>query len=299
MKTTAKAEYNLFPPAASPDEPVGIGLRHPYYKDILETDLNIGWIEVHPENYFGGGAHRHFLTKAREKFQLSFHAVGLSLGSDQPVNEDHLKQFKELIDIYEPFHISDHASWSASGNAHLNDLLPLPYTTESLNRLADNVSRTQDYFGLQMLIENPSTYISFKENEMDEAEFMNALAEKAGCKILLDINNIYVQAVNHGYDARDYIATIKTAHVGEMHLAGHTEAEAGGQVILIDTHNRPVKGDVWNLYEEAVQRFGATPTLIEWDQDFPALDTLVAEADKARGVIVQHLEQYGVANAAE
>ncbi len=274
-----------FPPASPPTEPVGIGLRYPHYQAVLETDLNLGWLEVHPENYFGGGVHRHFLSKARENYQLSLHAVGLSLGSDQPVDDNHLAQFKELIDIYQPFHISDHASWSASGNAHLNDLLPLPYTQESLEKLARNVSYAQDYFGRQMLIENPSTYVAFKGNEMHEDVFMNRLAEMTGCGILLDLNNIYVQAFNHGYDAWSYIETIDARHVGEMHLAGHIEQEAGGGVILVDTHSRPVKGDVWDLYEHAIKHIGVVPTLIEWDTDIPDLETLVGEAEKAREII--------------
>ncbi len=290
--------YESFPPAAIPDEPVGIGLRYPYYEEVLETDLNLGWLEVHPENYFGGGAHRHFLSEARKKYNLSLHAVGLSLGSDEPVSEGHLRQFKELIDMYQPFNVSDHASWSASGNAHLNDLLPLPYTQESLDKLAKNVARAQEVFGRQMLIENPSTYVAFKGNEMHEDAFMNKLAESTGCGILLDLNNIYVQAFNHGYDAWEYIDTIDVRHVGEMHLAGHVEKEVGDGVILVDTHSRPVKKDVWDLYEHAVKRFGAVPTLIEWDQDFPTLETLVGEADKARAII-RSVTQGEVAHAAE
>jgi uncharacterized protein (UPF0276 family) len=283
-----------FPPAHVPLEPVGIGLRHPYYKEVLETDLNLGWLEVHPENYFGGGAHRHFLGKAREKFQISLHGVGLSLGSDQPVDEQHLRSFKELIELYQPFSISDHASWSASGNAHLNDLLPLPYTLETLDRLARNVTQAQEFFGRRILIENPSTYLAFAGNEMHEDEFMNRLAAMTGCGILLDLNNIYVQAHNHGYDAFSYIETIEKRHAGEMHLAGHTEQGD----LLIDTHNRPVKNDVWDLYVAAVRRFGPVPTLIEWDQDFPTLEFLIGEADKARAIL-QRVQNEAQAHAAE
>jgi uncharacterized protein (UPF0276 family) len=287
-----------FPPAAAPTEPVGIGLRYPYYEEVLVTDLNLGWLEVHPENYFGGGAPRHFLSEARKKFQISLHAVGLSLGSSEPVSEKHLQKFKELIDIYQPFNVSDHASWSASGNAHLNDLLPLPYTQETLDALCRNVERTQEVFGRKMLVENPSTYVAFAENEMSEFEFMNALAEKTGCGLLLDINNIYVQAHNHGYDAWEYIDGIRVDAVGEIHLAGHSEKEADGGVILIDTHNTPVRGEVWDLYEHAVRRFGAVATLIEWDQDFPTLQRLVEEAEKARAVI-RRVEMERYVHAAE
>lgn len=298
---TKHAEHRAsssFPPAGIPSEPVGIGLRYPYYKEVLETDLKLGWLEVHPENYFGGGAHRHFLTEARKNFQLSLHGVGLSLGSTGPVSENHLRSFKELIDIYQPFNISDHASWSASGNAHLNDLMPLPYTQETLDALCRNIDRAQEFFGRKMLVENPSTYVAFAGNEMAEHEFMNRAAQKTGCGLLLDINNIYVQAHNHGYDAWNYIDGINGNYVGEMHLSGHTEKEAGNKTILIDTHNRPVRGEVWDLYEHAVRRFGTTPTLIEWDQDFPALDKLVAEADKARAIIAR-VENERFAHAAE
>lgn len=274
-----------------PDHPVGIGLRHPYYQEVLDTPPPVGWLEVHPENYFGGGPHHKFLEKARENYPLSLHAIGLSLGSDQAVSHEHLKEFKILIDRYQPFAVSDHASWSASGNAHLNDLLPLPYTQESLDKLARNVEQTQEYFGRRMLVENPSTYIAFQHNEMSEAEFMNALAARTGCGILLDINNIYVQAHNHGYDAWAYIETIKPEHVGEMHLAGHIEQEFEGGSLLIDTHSRPVKADVWDLYAHAVGRFGAVPTLIEWDQDFPALSILVGEAKKAEAIIDSKVSQ--------
>jgi uncharacterized protein len=289
---------DLFPPVSVPTEPVGIGLRYPYYKEVLTTDLNLGWLEVHPENYFGGGAPRHFLKEARKKFPLSLHAVGLSLGSTDPVSEKHLQGFKELIDIYQPFNVSDHASWSASGNAHLNDLLPLPYTQASLDTLCRNIERTQEYFGRTMLVENPSTYVAFADNEMTEYEFMNAAAAKTGCGLLLDINNIYVQAHNHGYDAWEYIDAVEVSKVGEMHLAGHSEKETGARTILVDTHNTPVRGEVWDLYEHAVRRFGAVPTLIEWDQDFPTLTRLVEEADKARAII-RRVAGEGFAHAAE
>ncbi|HQX27109.1 MAG TPA: DUF692 domain-containing protein [Alphaproteobacteria bacterium] len=293
MVTRINHENNLnkFPPATLPSQPVGIGLRYPYYKDALETDLELGWLEVHPENYFGGGTHRHFLSEARKKYQLSLHGVGLSLGSTDPVSETHLQSFKELIEIFQPFNVSDHASWSASGNAHLNDLLPLPYTHETLDTLCLNITRTQEFLGRKILVENPSTYVAFAENDMTEYQFMNRAAEMTGCGLLLDINNIYVQAHNHGYDAWEYIENINTRHVGEMHLAGHSEHKTTGKTILIDTHNRPVRGEVWDLYEFAVRRFGAIPTLIEWDQDFPTLDILVAEADKARAIIRNFAEE--------
>lgn len=265
--------------------PAGIGLRGKHYDDILEQKPRIGFIEVHPENYFGGGRHRHCLGKAREMYPLSLHAVGLSLGSDQQVDREHLRKFKELIDIYEPFQVSDHVSWSASGNAHLHDLLPLPYTAETLDRLCDNIDRTQEFFGREILIENPSSYISYAIDEMTEYSFMNEAARRTGCFILLDVNNIFVQSFNHGIDARKYIDSIDAEKVREIHLAGHTEREFDDGKLLVDTHNRPVRNEVWDLYEYTVMRLGSVPTLIEWDGDIPDLSVLIGESDKAQKII--------------
>lgn len=290
MTLSVQNQNSIKAPARPESDPVGIGLRHPYYQEVIDHPPAIGWFEIHPENYFGGGPHHDFLDAIADRYPLGMHAVGLSLGSDQPLDKDHLRQYKELIDRYNPFNISDHASWSASGNAHLNDLLPLPYTQESLDRLARNVETAQNYFGRTMLIENPSTYLSFEGNHMHEDAFMNNLASMTGCQVLLDINNIYVQAHNHDFDAWDYIDTIETRHVGEIHLAGHTEESIEGstETILIDTHNAPIRGDVWDLYAHAVKRFGAVPTLIEWDQDFPDFAVLLGEADKARHILNQN-----------
>lgn len=289
------------PNAGDLSDPIGIGLRHPYYKEVIDHPPSVGWLEVHPENYFGGGAHRHFLSEARKNFELSLHGVGLSLGSAHPVSEKHLAQIKELADIYRPFSISDHASWSASGNAHLNDLLPLPYVQETLDQLCRNIDKTQEFLGRTILIENPSTYIAFAENDMEEFEFMNKAAHATGCGILLDVNNIYVQSYNHGLDPWDYIDGIDPGLPGEMHVAGHIEqtTEDGGK-ILVDTHSRPVKGEVWDLYEHAVRRFGRVPTLIEWDQDFPEFSVLEDEAEKARAIMTRVLaETQEAARAAE
>jgi len=270
---------------AVPTRPAGIGLRGRHYEDILEQKPDVGWIEVHPENYFGGGRHRHYLRKARELYSLSLHAVGLSLGSDQPVDRDHLKKFKELIDIYEPFQVSDHVSWSASGNAHLHDLLPLPYTSETLERLCNNIERTQEYFKREILIENPSSYIAYAIDEMNEWEFMNEAARRTGCFILLDVNNIFVQSFNHGIDARKYIDNVNAKKVREIHLAGHTEREFDNGKLLVDTHNRPVRDEVWDLFEYTATRLGPVPTLIEWDGDIPELPVLVAESDRSQKII--------------
>lgn len=264
----------------------GIGLRHVHYREVIETRPEIGWLEVHPENYFGGGEHRYYLSQARALYPISFHAVGLSLGSVEHVSKDHLRKISELIAIYEPFQISDHASWSMSSNAHLNDLLPLPYTEETLSVLSRNIDETQEFLGRRILVENPSTYLAFKESTMPEWEFMNEAARQTGCGLLLDINNIYVQCRNHGLNAYDYMRGIDGRLVGEIHLAGHQETEVSdGSTILIDTHDSLVCPEVWALYRFAVKRFGPVPTLIEWDQNFPPLTILVAEAMRAATII--------------
>lgn len=272
-----------YPPT---DKPEGIGLRHAHYRDVMETRPPVGWLEVHPENYFGGGEHRHYLFKARELYPISFHAVGLSLGSVERVSRKHLENIKELLTLYEPFQVSDHAAWSMSGNAHLNDLLPLPYTVESLSVLCRNIEETQDSLGRRILVENPSTYLSFSTSTMTEWDFMNEAARRTGCGILLDVNNIYVQSRNHGFDTADYISGIKKDFVREIHLAGQSEQETdNGPTVLIDTHDGLVRPEVWELYAQAIDRFGQIPTLIEWDQNFPPLSTLVAEAQKAAAII--------------
>ncbi len=285
LNTTNNQAIDSGPPDTLLSSPAGLGLRAPHYEEILETKPDIGWFEIHPENYFCGGIPRHYLDQIAEHYPISMHAIGLSLGSDQRVDENHLRQFKELIDAYNPFIISDHVSWSASGNAHLNDLLPLPYTQETLNRLSDNIKQTQDYFGRSILVENPSTYIAFKDNEMSEYDFMNALSDTAECGILFDSNNVFVQSHNHGLDPYEYINNINPDAIQEMHLAGHIEREAGDETILIDTHNQTVCDGVWALYEYAISRFGRKPTLIEWDQDFPTLQVLLDEAEKALNII--------------
>jgi len=285
-------DFSLQPVPEKPVRETGIGLRGQHYKDILDEKPDIGWIEVHTENFFGGGSHRHYLSKARELYPLSFHCIGMSLGSDQPPDENHLRQVKELINIYEPFLVSDHLSWSASGNAHMNDLLPLPYTKDVLTRFCENVDHAQNTFGRKILIENPTSYIAFAANEMKEYEFLNEVAKRTGCGILLDINNIYVQAYNHGTETTCYINSFSRDIVEEIHLAGPTRRDLEGGSLLIDTHNCPVMPEVWALYEYAINHLGNVTTLIEWDSDLPALEKLVAEADKAQAVIDKSKEDF-------
>lgn len=264
---------------------VGVGLRSVHYQDVLETLPDLAFLEVHPENYFCGGLHMERLEQAAQHYPLSLHGVGLSLGSSQPLDKNHLKNLKKLVDKFNPMLVSDHASWSASGNAHLGDLLPLPYTDESLDIVVDHVKEVQDYLGRQMLVENPSSYMSFNNSTMKEAEFMASLSHKADCKLILDVNNIYVQATNHGDDIDAYLATIEADMIGEYHVAGHIEEEFEGETILIDTHSRQVTDNVWGIYKKALQIFGEKPTLIEWDKDLPAFDVLLGEAKKAESLI--------------
>ncbi len=275
-----------------PANPVGIGLRSAHYEQILETKPDLGWLEIHPENYFCGGTHKHFLDKIAEYYPLSMHAVGLSLGADQSVNADHLSKLKTLVDRYNPILVSDHAAWSASGNAHLNDLLPLPYTQESLERLCNNINQVQDTLKRGILVENPSTYIAFKDNDMSEPEFMNNLCSSTGCGMILDVNNIYVQSHNHGIDPYEYIDAINTDYVGEIHLAGHIEKKFGEHSLLIDTHNQNVCDEVWKLYDYAIKKTKPVLTLIEWDQDVPPLQTLLDEANRARAILNKHEGAY-------
>ena len=273
--------------ARRPDDPprscaAGIGLRHSHYRDFSTNRPTAGWLEVHSENYFSGGLPRRQLTRLRADYPVSLHGVGLSLGSATGLDADHIQALKHLVDEVEPFLVSDHASWSASGNAHLPDLLPLPYTEETVERLVENVDRVQTALGRQLLVENPSSYLSFTHSEMAEYEFMNEVAARSGCGLLLDVNNVFVQAYNHGLDAGAYLAAIDGSRVQEIHLAGHTQQKAGSGDLLVDTHNRPVRDEVWALYEQVLERLGPVPTLIEWDSELPPLEELLGEAAKAQ-----------------
>jgi len=260
----------------------GIGLRAPHYDDILARRPDVGFLETHSENHFGiGGAPLHYLDRFAETYPISFHCIGLSLGSADGISRPHLARFKELVARYNPALISDHLSWSGFGGAYTPDLLPMPLTGEALDVLARNIDIAQNELGRRLLIENPSGYLAFTASDMDEPEFIAELATRTGCGLLLDLNNIYVSATNNGFDAGDYLHRIPTGIVGQMHLAGYQVNQADGQDILIDAHNSPVYDPVWALYEQALERFGDITTLIEWDNDLPALDVLLAEAEKA------------------
>jgi len=228
-----------------------------------------------------------------DRYPLSLHGVGLSLGSIDPFDRAHANQVAALVRDFKPALVSEHASWGSVGGVHLNDLLPLPYNAESLRHLAMRVSQAQDHLGRQILIENVSSYLGYACSDMTEWDFLAALVRETGCGLLLDINNVYVSAMNHGFDAKAYLDGIPIDAVQEFHLAGHTLVSRNGREIRIDTHDRPVCAAVWELYADALQRFGPTPTLIEWDSDIPSLDTLAAEARRAE----RHLERYRAAAA--
>lgn len=284
----AGVNFTPFPVPAQ----AGIGLRAPHYLDLLERLPELGFLEVHSENYFGAGGQPHyFLQRLRGNYPLSLHGVGLSLGSAEPIDMDHLRKLKILIQRYQPGLVSEHLCWSSVGDKHLNDLLPLPYTEEALAIVASKVRQVQDYLGRQILLENISSYLEYTASDIPEWQFLAELVKLSGCAILLDVNNIYVNAVNHGYDATQFIMNVPCGAVQEIHLAGFDQ----GAGLLIDTHGKPVHDDVWRLYRLALQRFGGIPTLVEWDTDIPPLDVLLAEAGKAK-VMLQHQDCH--ANAA-
>lgn len=265
----------------------GVGLRRPHYNEVIASDsLLAGWWEVHSENFFSdGGLSLEILQKVRERYPVSFHGVGLSLGSAFPLKKNHLQKLQSLVRRFEPFLVSEHLSWSMAGDVFVNDLLPLPLTEESLAVVSSNVAQVQDVLKRQILLENPSTYLQFTDSVIPECEFITEVAKRSGCGILLDVNNIYVSAVNHGYNAVDYLAAIPKETVKEMHLAGHSVQLYYGKPLLIDTHDSAVTEEVWGLYRLALERFGAVPTLIEWDVDIPKLSVLCAEAEKAKKIM--------------
>jgi len=260
----------------------GIGLRTPHQEQIAREKPPIGWLEVHSENYFAdGGMHIERLINLRASYPLSLHGVGLSLGSTDPLNREHLRRLKRLVDWSEPGFVSEHLSWGSVAGVHFNDLLPLPYTEEALRHMISRVGQLQDHLGRQILVENVSSYMQFADSQLPERDFLRALAAESGCGLLLDVNNVYVNACNHRFDARRFISSLEAAPVRELHLAGHSCNQYAGCDILIDTHSTPVCADVWSLYDFALECYGRIPTLIEWDANLPPLDTLIAEADEA------------------
>ncbi|PXF28881.1 hypothetical protein WH50_23665 [Pokkaliibacter plantistimulans] len=263
---------------------VGVGLRGTHYRDFLADQAPaVPWLEAHSENYFGGGAALHTLMRIRERYPISLHGVGMGLASADGLDADHLRELQQLVATVQPAAVSEHLSWNRSGGQVINDLLPFPYTAEALELVARNVDQVQQALGCAIAVENLSSYVRFRQTAMSEAEFLAALVERTGCKILLDVNNIYVNQVNLGIDARQFMRALPVGQVAEIHLAGFSTLED----CLVDSHSQPVCAEVWLLYAEALQRFGALPTLLEWDIDIPPLTVLMQEADKAQQILQQ------------
>ncbi|HEY3795036.1 MAG TPA: DUF692 domain-containing protein [Bradyrhizobium sp.] len=266
----------------------GVGLKAEHYRTIIERLPDVGFFEVHAENYMGAGGPPHrYLSAIRERYPLSFHGVGLSIGAARPLDKDHLRRLSGLIKRYRPGVFSEHLAWSSHDTGFLNDLLPVPYTTETLVRVAEHVDQVQETLGRQMLLENPSTYVAFAESTYLETDFIAEVVRRTGCGLLLDVNNVYVASTNQQWDPAAYIHNYPLFHVQEIHLAGYTrEADEKGRPLLIDTHNRPVDEIVWDLFARAIQLTGPVPTLIEWDTDVPEWPTLMQEAERAEAIML-------------
>ncbi|MGP9790342.1 MNIO family bufferin maturase [Roseinatronobacter sp. NSM] len=264
----------------------GLGFKPEHFHSIMAHPGAVGFFEVHAENYMGdGGAPHAMLTALRADHELSIHGVGLSIGGAGGLNLAHLDRLRKLIDRYQPASFSEHLAWSSHGAAWLNDLLPLPYTHETLATICAHINQVQDRLGCQMLLENPATYVTFEQSTWSETDFLTEITRRTGCGLLLDINNVFVSATNHRFDARTYLAAFPLAAVGEIHLAGHDTEELPSGPLLIDSHGAPVADPVWALYAHVLEQTGPLPTLIEWDTDVPAFSVLLREAARADTVL--------------
>jgi len=265
----------------------GVGLKHEHATSIFEGHHRVDFFEIHAENYMGaGGPPHHLLRQIRADYPLSIHGVGLSIGGADPLDRNHLARLKMLIAQYQPFAFSEHLAWSSHEGVFMNDLLPLPYNRETLARVAEHVHQVQDTLGIRMLLENPSTYVTFANSDMTETDFLREIARLTGCGLLLDVNNVYVSAINQGISPDTYIDAFPIEHVGEIHLGGFAEdADDFGARLLIDSHGVETADAVWDLYRYTLKQSGPVPTLIEWDNDLPEFEVLVTEAARARAVL--------------
>ena len=277
----------------------GVGFKPEHFAAILAGPREVGFFEVHAETYMGDGGPPHRRLKAiRARYPLSLHGVGLSIGSPRPLDRDHLARLKGLIRRYRPAQFSEHLAWSSHDEGFLADLLPLPYDDETLAVVCRHIEETQETLATRMLLENPSTYVQFSDSAIAEPEFLAEVVRRTGCGLLLDINNVFVSATNHGFDPFAYLAAFPFRHVGEIHLAGCADAvDDEGAPLLIDAHNSPVRAAVWALYEEVIRRLGPTPTLIEWDNDVPPWPVLAAEARRADAAMAQSANAEGLRHA--
>jgi uncharacterized protein len=280
QKNHKEAQMHMLPPK------IGIGLKPQHYEAVLHSDTCPDWVEIHPQNYFcdGGPPHR-WLAAIAERYPLSFHSVGLSLGSAEGVNTDELERLARLCERYHPACISDHLSFSGDVQNRFADLLPIPYTQASLTHFAGQVQRVQDRLQTAILIENPSRCLVYRADTMQESEFVERLITQTGCGLLLDLNNVEVSAANLRYDAREYVDAVNPAYVGEIHLAGHTAQHHDSGTLLIDDHGSAVSDVTWALFERFTQRAGARPTLIEWDNNIPDYAVLMDEVAKAQAIL--------------
>jgi len=265
----------------------GVGFKPAHFRDILAGQQPLGFFEVHAENYMGAGGPPHAqLGALRERHALSVHGVGLSIGSMRPLDKDHLARLKTLCDRYAPESFSEHLAWSSHDDVYYNDLLPLPYTQQTLARVAEHIDEVQTTLARQMLLENPSTYIRFSESNIPEVDLLSELSKRTGCGLLLDINNVFVSARNHATEPLAYLDSFPLHRVKEIHLGGHDEdVDETGAPLLIDSHGSPIAEAVWTLYAHVIARSGALPTLIEWDNNVPVWPALLAEAVRAQGIL--------------
>jgi uncharacterized protein (UPF0276 family) len=271
----------------------GVGLKPEHYAAILDEKPDVGFFEIHAENYMGAGGPPHrYLTAIRDRHPLSLHGVGLSIGAARPLDREHLKRLRQLNDRYQPGLFSEHLAWSTHDSVFFNDLLPVPYNRDSVARVCEHIDQVQEAVGRRMLLENPSTYLAFVESTMSEIDLLAEVARRTGCGLLLDVNNVHVSAVNQQTDPITYLDAFPVEHVGEIHLAGYAPEDDGkGAPLLIDTHDRPIDPVVWRLYEHAIDLVGPVPTLIEWDNDVPEWPVLLAEARRADAVLAAHDRQ--------
>ena len=272
-------------PASCPQAGVGVSFKHEHLPQILaDRGLRL-FFEVHAENYMGAGGRPHqALRSVRRDHPITLHGVGMSIGGADRLDGAHLKRFRKLVDLYEPALVSEHLAWSTHEGSYLSDLLPVPYTPGVLARVVDHVDEMQVAVGRQILLENPATYVRFGHSTLSEAEFLGEVVKRSGCGLLLDLNNVCVSSLNHGYCAQEYLDDLPLGQVGELHLAGNVEQGEGADLLLIDSHDREVGQTVWRLYEHVVSVMGPLPTLIEWDSDIPSWEVLAQQADTARSV---------------
>jgi len=261
----------------------GLGLKHEHFLEVLETSPDIGFFEVHAENYMvAGGPFHHYLGLIREQYPLSLHGVGLSIGGEHPLDREHLARLATLIDRYQPQSFSEHLAWSSHGPVFLNDLLPLAYDSATLQRVCEHIDQVQSTLKRPMLLENPSTYLQFQRSTLDETDFISEIIRRTGCGLLLDVNNVYVSCINHQRDPLAYIDALPLQAVGEIHLAGFAEdTDSLGDRLLIDDHGAPIDNAVWQLHEKVLAHVGSVATLIERDNQVPAFGALLAEAQQA------------------